>query len=164
MSPPFPKGAPTLALISKSGMNLIAKRSQHKTQAMRWGLAAALCATGGVMIFWVSAVVLAAICVWHSYHLWRLRRSQLIALVKLPETPITDALDLQWLTWAQWKEPRTRAYLREKRPDADFRVCDIQDLMARMSNETDDFTKRFGDPDEAWEALEARRKQERQLT
>jgi len=30
-------------------------------------------------------------------------------------------------------------------------------LMARMSNETHDFTERFGDPDEAWEALEARR-------
>jgi len=93
-----------------------------------------------------------------------MRRSELIALVKLPETPITDALDLHWLTWVQWKEPRTRAYLREKRPNADYRACDVQDLMARMSNEADDFTKRFGDPNEAWEALEARCKQERQLT
>lgn len=168
MTPPFPKNAPTLAQIKALSMDLLAQRNIQELRAKQWTVAA--CVFGCVIalsgsvtyhVLTVAATVMAAL---HVYRLWSMRNSRRHDWIKLPDTPITDTKDLQWLTWAQWKEPRTRGYLHTKRPHGDFRVCDIHDVMARMCKETDDFARRFGDPDDGWEALEERRKQERQLT
>ncbi len=168
MAPPFPKHAPTLAQIKALSMDFLAQRNVQELRAKQW--TAAACVFGsvialiGAVTYQVLTVAAAVMSGLHVYRFWSMRNSRRHDWIKLPDTLITDTKDLQWLTWAQWKEPRARGYLLTKRPNGDFRVCDIHDVMARMCKETDDFTRRFGDPDDGWEALEARRKQERQLT
>ena len=162
MAPPFPKVAPTLARIETQAKAVLPVRDRHEKQAIYLGAAAVLCSAMGTPFFFTLASALGAACVWHGYQRWvRLGGTSLIAHIRLPEEPVVDALDFQWLNWAQWKEPRTRAYLQAKRPAGDYRISDIHDLMLRMSIETTQFNKHFRDPDEAWEALEARRRQER---